>query len=575
MMRGYWRDPELTAEVVDAGGWLHTGDLASVGDDGNLHLVGRLKEMYIRGGYNVYPAEVEGVLAEHPAVRRVAIVGAPDPVLGEIGVAFVVPAPGVDAARRPRRVPGLCRGRLADYKAPDRVVVVDALPVNPMLKIDKDALAACVAESVTPPIVLAQPARGPGGRVVTPKDRVSGSGGGGGVGLRGRADDVVDGDGGCDRVDDLGVAAFDAEVDPSAGQAAADGVYATVVLSLRHRSRRRARAEVDADEEERAAPAGLQRHRHRARLDRELRTLRGDGTVAGEVQWARRSELREAVGGRPQREVPGDLGAPALRGARRRLRPSTARRARRGRAARRHDRPPTGTRVVEHRLAGHDAGAVEPDRDPLGVEEHVDLLGHRDPPGAGRGGQRYVRRRPVGERQRRGGPAVGRRAQRRGETVPGPEPERPRADAVAAHPRRAPLVEERGERRASDAPPAPLADGDPLPTHERAPVHDDPDRDLRGRVVEPDVTNLQQQRVEVDAGRVADRVVIRIARSSAGTVGRSCLPPSNPSSRSANGRSGSVTAATRPGSRAPRCAGRRPSPHRPSPVPHPSPRPRR
>src|SRR5205823_14100124 len=92
MMCGYWRDPELTATVVDHDGWLHTGDLGMFGADGNLRIVGRLKEMYIRGGYNVYPAEVEAVLAEHPSVARAAVVRAPAPVLGEVGVAFVVPA---------------------------------------------------------------------------------------------------------------------------------------------------------------------------------------------------------------------------------------------------------------------------------------------------------------------------------------------------------------------------------------------------------------------------------------------------------------------------------------------------
>ncbi len=91
MMRGYWRDPELTATVIDADGWLHTGDLGRLRPDGNLVLAGRLKEMYIRGGYNVYPTEVEAVLTEHPAIARAAVIGAPDPVLGEIGVAFVVP----------------------------------------------------------------------------------------------------------------------------------------------------------------------------------------------------------------------------------------------------------------------------------------------------------------------------------------------------------------------------------------------------------------------------------------------------------------------------------------------------
>jgi len=141
MMRGYWRDPELTATVIDHDGWLHTGDLGFVDADGNLRLVGRSKEMYIRGGYNVYPAEVEGVLAEHPAVSRAGVVGAPDPVLGEIGVAFLVPAEGADrSSLGADDVRAWCRARIADYKAPDRVVIVDDLPVTSMLKIDKAAL---------------------------------------------------------------------------------------------------------------------------------------------------------------------------------------------------------------------------------------------------------------------------------------------------------------------------------------------------------------------------------------------------------------------------------------------------
>jgi acyl-CoA synthetase (AMP-forming)/AMP-acid ligase II len=97
--------------------------------------------MYIRGGYNVYPSEIEAVLADHPDVSQVAVTGLPDPVLGEIGGAFVVP---VDASRRPtlEDLRDWCRARVADYKAPDRLVVVDALPVTPMHKVDKAALAA-------------------------------------------------------------------------------------------------------------------------------------------------------------------------------------------------------------------------------------------------------------------------------------------------------------------------------------------------------------------------------------------------------------------------------------------------
>jgi acyl-CoA synthetase (AMP-forming)/AMP-acid ligase II len=146
MFRGYWGDPELTAATLDSEGRLKTGDLGFVGTDGNLRLVGRSKEMYIRGGYNVYPAEVESVLSDHPALRQAAVVGTPAPVLGEVGVAFVVVEP---AATIPElaELRAWCRQRLADYKAPDRLVVVKALPVTAGQKIDKVALAAAAKET--------------------------------------------------------------------------------------------------------------------------------------------------------------------------------------------------------------------------------------------------------------------------------------------------------------------------------------------------------------------------------------------------------------------------------------------
>jgi acyl-CoA synthetase (AMP-forming)/AMP-acid ligase II len=151
MMAGYWKDPELTASVIDADGWLHTGDLGYVGTDGNLRIVGRLKEMYIRGGYNVYPAEVEAALSDHPAILRVGVVGAPDERLGEIGVAFVVAAAGADPdALALDAVRAWCKEHIADYKAPDRVIVVDELPVTPMMKIDKAALAEQARAGATP-----------------------------------------------------------------------------------------------------------------------------------------------------------------------------------------------------------------------------------------------------------------------------------------------------------------------------------------------------------------------------------------------------------------------------------------
>jgi acyl-CoA synthetase (AMP-forming)/AMP-acid ligase II len=152
-------DGEATTAVLGADRWLTMGDLGWVGDDGNLRLVGRVAEMYIRGGYNVYPAEVEAALCEHPAVVAAAVVGAPDPVLGEIGVAFVVaagagpagtgPGNGADnAAGAGTPAPTLeelrtwCRARLADYKAPDRLVTVGELPLTAMAKVDKQSLRA-------------------------------------------------------------------------------------------------------------------------------------------------------------------------------------------------------------------------------------------------------------------------------------------------------------------------------------------------------------------------------------------------------------------------------------------------
>ena len=137
-MAGYWRDEEATtATLVE--GWLRTGDLGRIDERGNLVLAGRAKEMFIRGGYNVYPAEVEAVLADHPGVREVAVVPRADDVMGEIGVAVVVP---VDPAGPPtlQDLRAHAEGRLARYKLPEAVRVVDALPLTPMQKLDRRAL---------------------------------------------------------------------------------------------------------------------------------------------------------------------------------------------------------------------------------------------------------------------------------------------------------------------------------------------------------------------------------------------------------------------------------------------------
>jgi acyl-CoA synthetase (AMP-forming)/AMP-acid ligase II len=140
VMAGYWNDPEATATAL-RDGWLHSGDLGHLDDAGCLRLVGRAKEMFIRGGYNVYPLEVEAVLSEHPAVAEVAVVPRPDEVMGEIGVAVVVPRdpaapPTVDELRT------FAQDRLSHHKLPEHVRVVDALPLTPMQKLDRRTLAA-------------------------------------------------------------------------------------------------------------------------------------------------------------------------------------------------------------------------------------------------------------------------------------------------------------------------------------------------------------------------------------------------------------------------------------------------
>lgn len=146
MMRGYWREPELTADAINEDGWLLTGDLGFLDARGDLHLAGRSTEMYIRGGYNVYPIEVENHIGQHELVDRVAVTGTAAPVLGEIGVAFVVPS---DADNPPtlEQLRVWCNERLASYKAPDALVLVSELPLTAMSKIDKRALAPAAEEA--------------------------------------------------------------------------------------------------------------------------------------------------------------------------------------------------------------------------------------------------------------------------------------------------------------------------------------------------------------------------------------------------------------------------------------------
>jgi len=144
-MSGYWRDEAATSHAI-VRDWLRTGDLGFIDDRGCLRLAGRLKEMFIRGGYNVYPAEVESVLADHPLVADVAIVPRPDDVMGEIGVAVVVPA---DESRPPtlEDVRSFLEPKLARFKLPEAIRFVPAIPLTPMQKVDRRTLAAEEARS--------------------------------------------------------------------------------------------------------------------------------------------------------------------------------------------------------------------------------------------------------------------------------------------------------------------------------------------------------------------------------------------------------------------------------------------
>jgi acyl-CoA synthetase (AMP-forming)/AMP-acid ligase II len=150
VMHGYWGDPEQTAAAFAPGGGVRTGDLGWLDEQGRLRLAGRARERYVRGGYNVYPMEVEAVLAEHPGVTAVAVVGRLDPVMGEIGVAVVVPAAARPSARADGDTPTLedlrrfGAARLARYKLPDRLVVAESLPLTAMDKLDRRALERLV-----------------------------------------------------------------------------------------------------------------------------------------------------------------------------------------------------------------------------------------------------------------------------------------------------------------------------------------------------------------------------------------------------------------------------------------------
>ena len=147
VMAGYLDDPEATAAALSADGWVRTGDLGVLDERGNLRIVGRLKDMFIVGGFNAYPAEIENALLRHPDVRQAAVIGIPDERLGEVGAAFVVTASGDPAVADD--IKAWCRDEMANYKVPRVVRVVEALPVNATGKVVKDELRALVSEAQT------------------------------------------------------------------------------------------------------------------------------------------------------------------------------------------------------------------------------------------------------------------------------------------------------------------------------------------------------------------------------------------------------------------------------------------
>ena len=135
VMSGYFEDPEATAETVDPDGWLHTGDIGVMDERGYLKITDRKKDLFIVGGFNAYPAEIENLLLAHPHIAQVAVIGVPDERQGEVGAAFVVAATGTTPD--PDEIVAWARQNMANFKAPRTVQVVDALPFNPGGKVMK------------------------------------------------------------------------------------------------------------------------------------------------------------------------------------------------------------------------------------------------------------------------------------------------------------------------------------------------------------------------------------------------------------------------------------------------------
>ena len=141
VMSGYWGNEEATADAIDPDGWLHTGDVGVMDEAGNVTITDRVKDMFVVGGFNAYPAEIEAILRGHEGVGQVAVVGVPDERMGEVGFAYIVPvSDDVDPDELGREILGWSRGVMANYKVPRGVVLVDELPVNASGKVLKREL---------------------------------------------------------------------------------------------------------------------------------------------------------------------------------------------------------------------------------------------------------------------------------------------------------------------------------------------------------------------------------------------------------------------------------------------------
>ncbi len=146
VMRGYWNDPERTAEAIDQQRWMHTGDMATMDDEGYVRIVGRIKDMVIRGGENVYPREIEEFLYTHPQIADVQIIGVPDERYGEELMAWVVPRAGAQLTAE--EVREFCRGQIAHYKVPRYVKFVDAFPMTVTGKVQKFKMREAAIEEL-------------------------------------------------------------------------------------------------------------------------------------------------------------------------------------------------------------------------------------------------------------------------------------------------------------------------------------------------------------------------------------------------------------------------------------------